>query len=100
MNTKIPKHFQAILWSHDIKNLDLEEDKHYIIHQVLMYGTLEDIEWLKKVYSKKEIERVFVESPKKIYTASALNFVKSFILNITERIDESKYLKFTPRRIG
>ena len=33
---KIPKSFQGILWSANIKNLDLERDKGYIIHQVLM----------------------------------------------------------------
>jgi hypothetical protein len=34
---------KPILWSKNIKNLDSENDKIYIIHQVLSYGSIEDI---------------------------------------------------------
>src|SRR3989339_136028 len=36
---------QGILWSKDIKNIDLEGDKIYIIHQVLSYGKINQIKY-------------------------------------------------------
>jgi len=45
---KIPSFLQAVLWSVDIKDLNLEEDKIYIINQVLAYGGVEELKWLFK----------------------------------------------------
>lgn len=66
--TKVPENLQGVLWSRDVANLDIETDKVYIIHQVLVYGSFEQMKWLSQVYSKKDIEDTFVFSPKKIYT--------------------------------
>ena len=79
---RIPQEFQPILWSTNIKSLDLEKDKNYIIHQVLMYGDLKEIAWLLKVYSKEEVKRVFEEAPMKIYDFQSFNFVKNIILGL------------------
>jgi len=68
------------------------------IHQILGFGTLEDIRSLKSTIGQKEIKELFLRYPKKIYTLETLNFIKNFILNIKDSIDEAKYLKFTPRR--
>lgn len=38
----IPENWQGILWSCNVKKLDWQKDKNYIIHQVLMYGDLKD----------------------------------------------------------
>jgi hypothetical protein len=90
---KIPKSFQGILWSVNVKNLDLEKDKVYIIHQVLMYGNLKQIRWLFQVYGKKEIRRVFEETPMKIYSPQCFNFVKNIILNLKEKsLPTDKYI--------
>lgn len=67
------------------------------IHQVLMFGKLSEIQSLKKTIGESTIKRLFLHYPKKIYTASALNFIKKFILRIQTPIDEQKYLKYTPR---
>jgi hypothetical protein len=87
---KISKSWQGILWSCDVKKLDWEEDKNYIIHQVLMYGDLNDIARLFKIYSKKEIKEVFKKKPMKIYTPQTFNFIKRIILNIKEKSLPSK----------
>ncbi len=90
---KIPKSFQGILWSVNVKNLDLERDKVYIIHQVLMYGDLEEIEWIFKVYSKNEIKKVFELRPMKIYNHQTFNFIKNFILGLKKKkISSEKYV--------
>lgn len=67
------------------------------IHQVLMYGALEDIKSLKRSLGIETIKKLFLKYPKKIYTSSALHFIKDIILNIATPIDEQKYLKSTPR---
>lgn len=83
MQTKnIPEKLQAILWSVNIDQLDIEHDKNYIIHQVLAYGTMEDVVWLFKTYSKQTIITVFINKPMKNYSKPVFNFVKNYLLNI------------------
>lgn len=69
------------------------------IHQILAFGTLKDIELLKKAIGIKKIKDFFIQYPKKVYTLPSLNFIKNFILNLHSSIDEQKYLKNTPRSI-
>lgn len=91
---KIPPGFQGILWSVNVKNLDLEKDRVYIIHQVLMYGTLKQIRWLFKVYGKEMIEKIFLEEPKKIYRPATFYFIKNFILDFKKvKLKEEKYVQ-------
>ncbi len=97
--SKVPKSLQGILWSRDVKKLDTKRDKNYIIHQVLMYGSLPQIKWLKKVYSKSEIKDTFIRAPRKIYTKSSYNFVKNYLLEIDKKLFEHSYVKTTPRNI-
>lgn len=90
---KIPRSFQGILWSTNVKNLDMERDKVYIIHQVLMYGTLDQIKWLFKVYKKETIKKIFLEEPQRIYNPPAFFFLKDFILGLKNTpVNEKKYV--------
>ncbi|KKP33081.1 MAG: hypothetical protein A2312_01405 [Candidatus Staskawiczbacteria bacterium RIFOXYB2_FULL_32_9] len=85
---------QGILWSKDIRNMDVKEDKVYIIHQVLSYGNLKQIRKLFEVYMPKEIIDVFVNYPQRIYSPAVFNFVKNFILNLKEKdLLPNKYVK-------
>ena len=86
MNTK---HVWYASYS-DIKSPD-------VIHQILMFGKLSDIQSLKRKLGDKTVKELFLRFPKKVYTAAALNFIKNFILRISTHIDEQKYLKYTPR---
>ncbi|OGE64365.1 hypothetical protein A3I48_03120 [Candidatus Daviesbacteria bacterium RIFCSPLOWO2_02_FULL_36_7] len=70
------------------------------IHQTLMFGSLKEIKSLLNVVGEKEVKKCFLGFPKKIYTASAFNFIKNFILGINTKIDEQRYLKNTPRHPG
>lgn len=69
------------------------------IHQVLMYGSLEDVRSLIKHLGTDHIRSVFLQYPKKIYTNQALNFIKKFVLKTKTSIDEQKYLKSTTRNL-
>src|SRR3989344_8093476 len=92
-STKVPKKLQPILWSVDVNKLDLEQDKGYIINQVLIYGTLEEIKWLFNTYSKEEIARYFLTRPQKIYPKEVYYFVKNYILSLKDKIqDEQDYV--------
>lgn len=57
MTNKLPKNLQAVLWSRNIENLDFQKSKNYIIHQILAYGTWEQIGWLFKTYPPITIKK-------------------------------------------
>lgn len=100
ISPSIPPHLQALLWSVDIKNLDMEKDKSYIIHQIFAYGKLEDIIWVFRVYPKKEIIKTFTTIPFKDYSASRFLFIKKFVLGLkNDTMNELRYVKNTPRDI-
>ena len=97
MKTTITK-LQPILWSKDIKSLDLKKDRVYIVHQILSYGNLSHIRWLFNIYPKKEVRRVFINYPKKVYQPAVFYFVKNFILGLkNKKLDEKKYVKASLR---
>jgi hypothetical protein len=90
---------QGVLWSAEVKNLDIQKNKNYIIHQILTYGNFDQIKWLRSVYSDKEIKDVFINDPRKQYTKSSFNFVKNYILGINISLSSDRYDKSTPRNI-
>jgi len=97
---KVPKRLQPILWSVDVKNLDLEKDKVYIINQILGYGGMETLSWLFKSYPKKVIKQIFINKPLKVYTTAAFNFTKEILLEIKDKkLDPYKYDISLPRII-
>ena len=82
---KIPKSFRGLLWSRKPETLDLEKDKNYVIHQILAFGSLDQVKWLLKAFSKKEVIEVFLKSPRKNYSPPAFNLVKNHIQKFTTR---------------
>ncbi len=84
---------QSSVWSKSITKLDKNDDKTYIINQVLMYGTLNEIKSLKNDYSEAEIKNTFIKNPTQIYTKPAFNLIKNFILKIDQSLDSGRYIK-------
>lgn len=70
----LPKFLQSVLWSYDIKKIDIKTDKELIIQQVLNWGTEKQLKWLFKTYSKKEIKHVLRYSRRGSWQANVLNF--------------------------
>lgn len=89
----IPKSLKGILWSRKLDKLDPQKDKSYIVNQILSFGSLKNIHWMLKKYSKKEVEETFVKKPRKVYTHQSFNFVKNHILKITRELNSRKYVK-------
>ncbi len=96
----VPKNLQAVLWSVDTNKLDPEKNKIYIIHQILAYGTWEQIKWLFANYPRETISRVFCQFPSKDYVPASFNFVKNHLLKISEPLDPASYVKTFPRHLG
>lgn len=70
-----------------------------MVQQTLAFGCLADILSLRKNLGQEKMRDIFLRFPKKIYTASSLNFAKKFILLVNKPIDEEKYLKYAPGNI-
>lgn len=91
--TKVPKSLQGALWSVNVKRLDIDKDKEYITHQILMYGTLEEIRWLIRTYGIEAVRKTFRQTPYRIYTPPAFNFIKNSLLGLKQkRFDTSRYV--------
>lgn len=96
----VPKQLQSVLWSVDTNSLDLEKDREYIIHQILAYGTWENIAWLLHTYGKDQVKEVFIRHPAKDYYPSGFKFVSQIVLDVGDEVDFQKYDRFAPRVIG
>lgn len=97
---KIPHWLQPILWSADVADLDLKKNRGYIINQILSLGTIKELKWLFKTYSRRILREIFVKKPTKIYTPSSFNFVKNILLDIkNKKLSPKYYVKSLPRDI-
>ncbi len=65
-NISIPKNIRFCFWGVDLKSLDKEKHKQYIIDQILEYADFDGDKWLKTLYNQKEI----IDSIKKSKTIS------------------------------
>lgn len=93
LKNKIPATLQPILWSVDVNKLDIEKDKGYIIHQVLIYGDLHELKWLFQIYTKKIVVDVFLHHPAKMYPKETFRFIKDYILGLQGlTLDEQNYV--------
>lgn len=87
IKSKIPKKMKWLFWSYDINSLDLKKDKDYIITQTLNYGTWEDVKWLFKVYSRKEIMRIVKNPARGLWFEKVLDFwVKMFGIELKKDV--------------
>jgi len=71
---KIPKKMRWLFWSYDIKSLDLNADKDYIIAQVLNYGDWDDVKWLLKIYPEVKIRKAIKNPSRGVWFEKVLNF--------------------------
>jgi len=86
---KILKKLQNVLWSYNVKDLDLREDKEYIITQVLNYGSWKDLKLLYKIYPEKEIKKVVKNPRRGVWFKKVLNFwTKIFNIHLKKEIWE------------
>lgn len=98
-DVSLPKSLQGTLWSVPLGQLDIGENRVYIIHQLLAFGTLTDLRWLFSTYDKETIREVFLKHPTKIYTRSAFHFSR-LLLDVSEfEVPVYRYDRSVPRRL-
>lgn len=96
----VPQRLQPILWSADVRTLNLSRDRTYIIHQILAYGGIDEIHWLFENYKASEIKETFTKTPYKDYRKQRFYFVKNILLDLENRdMNELLYVKNLPRDI-
>lgn len=83
----LPKFLQSCFPSYDLTKLDKEKDRGLIITQILNYGTRDEIEWLGKNYSRKEIEKAVKFPSRGMWTESVLTYwQKIFNIKLNKEI--------------
>ena len=94
-----PKTLQANLWSVDTNDINLQQDKSYIIHQLFASGGIPQWQWLFKTYSFKDLQDIFINNPVKIYRPDAFNFVQNILLSLKDKnLNKEKYVTNIPVR--
>lgn len=77
---KLPKFLQSALWSYDIKTFDPDDplDKKIIIENVLNHGTDEQVLWVLRYYSPREIKAVLREPSRGSWNFRSLSYWLKF----------------------
>ena len=68
------------------------EDKVYIIHQLLAYGDMRAIAWLRREYPSKDIKKPFLARPMRIYRPSAFHFAAHTFLRLSRAPHPKHYV--------
>lgn len=58
MKATLPEEFKKYFWDTAIENIDLKENKDYVVGKILEYGNARAIKWLFNTYDKKAIYQV------------------------------------------
>ena len=85
------KPLKNLFWSVNYRDLNLEEDKHFIIHQVLALGSWQQIKYLFSLYGFKEIRKEFLKPSLGLYDPGVLKLC-AYLLDV-KKLDKRKYIK-------
>lgn len=95
---KIPPKMKYLFWSYDVSRLDIQKDKEYIITQTLNHGTWEDVKWLLKVYSRREIKRAVKNPGRGLWYKKVLNYwLTIFDINLKKEVWDKAIFSLHPR---
>lgn len=59
---KLPQSFRKYFWDCDFNELSVDKYPKFIIERILNYGTLSDIEWIKRSVSEAYFKKIATES--------------------------------------
>lgn len=94
----LPKFLQSTLWSYDLKSLDIKKDKNIIITQILNHGSWQQIQWLRKQYSLREITNVISNPGKGLWYSDVLNYWQIILgINLSKKKIQQALFSLTPR---
>ncbi len=72
----LPKHLHRYFWDSDVKKIDTQENKRYIVGRILECGDIEAIRWLLQNFDQKFIKKELTHS--RGLTARSANFWRLF----------------------
>ena len=94
-----PKSLQAVLKSAAVEDLDLQKNKAYIVHQILAFGTWEQIAWLLNYYGADVVRDTFQKQPMKFYSPEAFHFSQLILEAPDTLTHQNRYDQTLPRNI-
>jgi len=71
---QLPEFLKPFLWSYNINQMDMENDKNIIIKNVLDLGTRESVIWVKDKYSQEDIVQVIQNSIYSDWSSKSINY--------------------------
>jgi len=57
-NRLIPSSIKRLLWDVEVKSIDIERHRFFIIARIIDYGNCEDIKWMRQTYTDGQIKEV------------------------------------------
>ena len=72
------------------EGLDVERDRHMIIHQVLAMGSMDDVREIFRVYGKDVVREEFQKPVRGLYYPAVLELFE-YILRV--KVNKSEYIK-------
>jgi len=95
---KIPNFVAPCLWSYNIKDLDLKEDKELIITQVLNYGDEKRIKWLYSVYTEDDIKEIVSHPRRGLWFEKVLNVWELMLgIRIPKKVKQKALFRIEPQ---
>jgi hypothetical protein len=80
---------QKLFWDADIKTIDAEKHKNFIVERVMQRGLLHDFYWLLKLYTETEITSALKKS--KSLDKKTINFCSIFFEIPLNDLNASSY---------
>ena len=89
---EVPDFLKGVLWSYDLKSLDLGRDFKRIATNVLLYGDIRETNWLFSQFPKDQIIKVVKNPLKGDWDAKSLAFWSSYFGVKTDKQKEAHIL--------
>ena len=94
MKNNIPKKYEIYFWDTKFDELDIVENKRYIISRLLNKGDLEELIWLRKIYNDDDF--IDVAKQRRDLDPKVANYLKN---KYNLRKKEMKYYTMVDRRL-
>jgi hypothetical protein len=77
-SSHLPGKLRPLFWSYDFKKLSSAKSPNLILNQVLNYGDLKDLNWLKEKFGLSAIRHFLSRAPEGSFPQATLRFIAIF----------------------
>jgi len=71
---RLPRRLAPYFQEYDVKQLSLARDANLVIQRTLEFGTVQEIQWLFRVYGKARVKRFLTELGERGLSRKAFNY--------------------------